>query len=146
MKNKFATARKIKDLVRKRFVTNTEYFSMVYKIYWSYIWNCIIKSKTEFSIKFGGYYNINFFTRVCDWVRYFGDCIYGVFLKIFTPKDDKTIHKYQLIHEKPSKPRHLKFAIKPNEVVFFDLLEQCGMKVDNEHVYFESTVYDVAIA
>lgn len=81
-----------------------------------------------------------------DWYSYIWDNIYRFFLIHFTPNDDKTFKKYELIHYGVSKPVHFKFPKTPNEMILYAFLENNGFIIIDEHLYSQSTVYDVARA
>ena len=74
------------------------------------------------------------------------DSIYRLFLIHFTPNDDKTLRKYELIHLGVSRPIHFKIAETPDEKLLYTYLEKNGFKITDEHLYSESTVYDIARA
>lgn len=131
---------------RKSFSSNLESQKLCLKCYQAYVVECIIKGKENFKISFGGEYIQSFSKRVSDWCRYISDNIYRFFLIHFTPKDDKTLKKYELIHFGVSKPIHPKIAKTPDERFLYNFLEKNGFKISEEHLYSESTVYDVTRA
>ena len=84
--------------------------------------------------------------RISDYCRYILDSIYRLFMIHFTPNDDKTLRKYELIHWGVSRPIHFKIAETPDEKLLYTYFEKNGFKITDEHLYSESTVYDIARA
>lgn len=142
MREKIAIANQLR-VSRESFSDNLEDWKLCSKCYYTYVMECIIKGKEEFKVSFGGRYIQSFSKRLSDWCRYIKDSMYRFFLIHVTPNDDKTFGKYELIHCGVSKPVHFKIAKTPNEKVLYDFLEKNGFKITNEHLYSESTVYDV---
>jgi len=142
MREKLAIANQLR-ISRKNYSNNVEHKKLCSKCYHTYIVECIIKGKNDFKISFGGKYIHSFSRRILDWFEYVKDIVYRFFLIHCTPKDDKTFKKYNLIHFGVSKPIHLKIAETPNEFVLYGFLEKNGFKIKEEHLYTESTVYDV---
>lgn len=145
MKEKIAIANQLR-VSRKKFSNNLEHKKLCLKCYRTYVIECVIKGKENFKISFGGKYIESFSERASDWYRYIWDSTYRFFLIHFTPNDDKTFQKYELIHVGVSKPIHLKIAETPNETILYNFLEKNGFKIIDEHLYSESTVYDVTRA
>ncbi len=145
MREKLAIANQLR-VSRKKYSNNLEHKKLCSKCYRTYIIECIIKGKNDFKVSFEGKYIHSFSRRISDWFGYFGDIIYRFFLIHFTPKDDKTFKKYELIHFGVSKPIHPRIAETPNEWCLYDFLEKNGFKIKEEHLYSESTVYDVVRA
>lgn len=145
MREKLAIANQLR-ISRKNYSNNIEHKKLCSKCYHAYVVECIIRGKSDFKVSFGGKYIHSFLRRISDWFGYIGDIIYRFFLIQFTPKDDKTLKKYELIHFGVSKPIHPKIAKIPNEWCLYDFLEKNGFKIKEEHLYSKSTVYDVARA
>lgn len=143
MREKLAIANQLR-VSRKSFGNNLERKRLCSKCYRTYVLECIIKGKKDFKVTFGGKYIQSFSERISDWFGYIGDNIYRFFLIHFTPKDDKTFKKYGLIHFGVSKPIHPKIAETPDEMCLYNFLENNGFKITEEHLYSESTVYDVS--
>ena len=141
MREKLAIAKKMRNS-RKSF-NNIEHRKLCSKCYRTYIVECIIKGKNNFNLTFKGKYIHVFFRRLADWYTYVLDNIYRFYLVHVTPNDDKTLKKYNLIHYKVSKPVHLKTANTPNEFILECYLNENGFKIINEHLYSNSTVYDI---
>ena len=145
MREKLTIANKMRNS-RKSFSNNLEHKKLCSKCYHTYVIECIIKGKENFKISFGGKYIQSLSERIYDYYRYIVDRIYKSFLIHFTPNDDKTLRKYELIHFGVSKPIYIKIAEKPNETILYSFLEKNGFKITDEHLYSESTVYDVTRA
>ena len=145
MREKLAIANQMRNS-RKSFSNNLEDRKLCSKCYHTYVIECIFKGKEDFEISFGGKYIQSFSERILDYYRYIIDSIYRFFLIHFTPDDDETLRKYELIHFGVSKPIHCKIAKIPSEACLYAFLEENGFKITNEHLYSESTVYDVARA
>lgn len=145
MRGKLAIANQLR-VSRKNFSNNLEYQKLCSKCYHSYVVECIIKGKKNFKVSFRVKYIRSFSERIHDWYRYIQDSIYRFFLIHFTPKDDTTFKKYNLIHFGVSKPSHLKIVETPNEWFLYDFLEKNEFKIIEKHLYSESTVYDVTRA
>lgn len=143
MREKLEIANKLRKS-RKIFSNNLEHKRLCSKCYRTYVVECIIKGKDEFKITFNGNFINKFPERIFDWYFYALKCIYRFYLVHFTPNDDKTFLKYELIHFGVSKPIHLKTAKTPNEFILEGFLKENGLKIAEEHLYSESTVYDVA--
>ena len=143
MREKLAIARKLR-ISRKNFSDKTEDQILCLKCYYTYVLECIIKGKDKFEISFNGKYVKNFLERALDWFNYVLDSIYRFFLVHFTPNNDKTFKRYELIHYGVSKPIHVKVTNAPNETVLYSFLEENGFQIIEEHLYNVSTVYDVA--
>jgi hypothetical protein len=141
MREKLAIAKKLRS--SRKISNNTENKKICSKCYRTYVVECIIKGKNEFKITFDGNYIQNFSERVSNWYHYVLNSIYRFYLVRVTPNDDKTFQKYELIHHVVSKPIHLKIANTPNEVILEGFLKENGFKIVAEHLYSESTVYDV---
>ena len=131
---------------RKSFSNNLEDQKLCSKCYHTYVIECIIKGKENFKVSFGGKYVQSLSKRIYDYYKYIINSIYRFFLIHFTPNSYKTLRKYELIHFGVSKPTHFKIAEMPNEPVLYNFLEKNGFKITGEHLYSESTVYDVARA
>lgn len=146
MKEKIAIAHQLR-VSRKDFNDTLEDKKLCSKCYRTYVIECIIKGNEDFQISFEGEYIQGFPERISDWYSYILDSIYRFFLINFTPNDDKTFKKYELIHYGVKKPIHLKLTAKtPNEKTLYNFLEKNGFKITEEHLYSESTVYDVSRA
>ena len=145
MREKLAIANQLR-ISRKNYSNNLEHRKLCSKCYRTYVIECIIKGKSDFKVSFEGKYIQSFSERISDWFEYIGNIIYRFLLIHFTPKDDKTLKKYELIHLGVSKPIHPRIAETPNEWCLYDFLEKNGFKIKEEHLYSESTVYDVVRA
>lgn len=145
MKEKLAIANQMRAS-RKGFSNNPEYQKLCSKCYRVYVFECIVKGKENFKISFGGEYIQSFSERLYNWCRYIRNSIYRLYLIHFTPDDDRTFKKWNLIHCGVSKPDHFKIAKTPNENVLYTFLEQNGFKITEEHLSNDSTVYDVVRA
>ena len=145
MREKLAIANQLR-VSRKKYSNNLENKKLCSKCYRTYIIECIIKGKNDFKVSFEGKYIHGFSRRISDWFGYFWNIIYRFFLIHFTPKDDKTFKKYELIHFGVSKPIHPRIAETPNEWCLYDFLKKNGFKIKEEHLDSESTVYDVVRA
>lgn len=97
MREKLAIERKLR-ISRKNFSNKQEHKKLCSKCYYTYVIECIIKGKEEFEISFNGKYIKNFPDRALDWFNYVLDIIYRFFLVHFTPNNDKTFKRYELIH------------------------------------------------
>lgn len=142
MKEKLVIANNLR-VSRNMYGNNLEYQKLCLKCYHAYLIECIIKGKDNFNISFRSKYIQSFSERMSDYYRYIIDYIYRLFLIYFTPKDDTTSKKYELIHVGVSKPHHLKNLYKPNEIFLSSFLEKNGLHITNERVYYESIVYDI---
>lgn len=145
MREKLAIANQMR-VSRKSFSNDLEERKLCSKCYRAYVIECIIKGKENFKVSFGGKYIQSFSERLSDWCRYIGNSIYRFYLIHFTPNDDITFKKWELIHCGVSKPVHFKIAKTPNEKVLYNFFEKNGFKITEEHFYSEATVYDVARA
>ena len=145
MKEKLVIA--IQMLVSRKSICNDlEDQKLCLKCCLTYVIECIIKGKDNFEVSFEGKYVESFSKRIHNYYRYIIDSIYRFFLIHFTPNDDKTFRKYELIHCGVSKPIHFKYDGMPNEKVLYKFLKENGFKIIGEHLYSESTVYVVARA
>ncbi len=143
MREKLAIAKKLR-ISRKSFSNNTEYKKICSKCYRTYVVECIIQGKNEFSISFNGKYINSFPERAFDWYNYVLNSIYRFFLVHFTPNNDKTFKRYELIHFGVYKPIHHKITNIPNEIILEGFLKENGFKIVDQHLNSVSTVYDVA--
>ena len=142
MKEKLAIANQMRKS-RKSFSNNLEDKKLCSKCYHTYVIECIIKGKESFKISFKGKYIKSFSERMYDYYIYIVDSLYRFFLMNFTPDDDKTLRKYELIHIGVPKPLHLRIAEVPDETVIYGFLENNGFLVTNEYIDSGLTVYDV---
>lgn len=145
MREKLVIANQMR-VSRKSFSNDLEERKLCSKCYRAYVIECIIKGKENFKVSFGDKYIQSFSERLFDWCRYIGNSIYRFYLIHFTPNDDITFKKWELIHCGVSKPVHFKISKTPNEKVLYNFLEKNGFKITEEHFYSEATVYDVARA
>ncbi len=145
MREKLMIANQMRKL-RKVYSNNPKDKRLCSKCYYTYIIECIIKGKENFKISFGGKYVTSFPNRIYNYYRYILESIYRFFLMHFAPNNDNTPLKYRLIHYGVSKPVHCKIAEMPNEVMLYGFLKVNGFKITGEHLYSDSTVYDVAKA
>ncbi len=139
MREKLAIANQMR-VSRKSVGNNSEDKKLCSKCYRTYVIECIIKGKDNFKISFRSTYIPSFSKRVSNYYRYIINNIYRLFLIYFTLNGDKNLKK----HTDVSKPIHLKIANMPNEFVLHTFLEGNGFEITDEHIYSESTVYDVA--
>lgn len=86
----------------------------------------------------------SFSKRVSDWCNYVFDCIYKFYLVHFTPNDDKTFKKYELIHYKVSKPIHIKMAYYVDELFLSYYLKEMGFEIVSEQICSLSTTFKIA--
>ena len=140
MNEKLTIAKQLRN--SRRSYKNREYRKYCSKCYHAYIVQCIIKRRDGFSVYFGGRYINTFIQRVGDWAKYFMDWFYRLFLICFNPKGE-TLREYELIHYGVTKPIHVKIAETPDEFILYDYLKTNGFKIEREHLYSESTVYDI---
>ena len=143
MKEKLKIARNFR-ISRKKFSRNVEHRKIFFKCYWAYVIQCIFQGNDVFRITFNGKYIESFPIRIMRWFNYFLDKIYRFYLIHFTPKDDKTAKKYELIHFGVSVPIDVKVTDAPDEYVLHTYLNSLGFKVVQEYLYSVSTVYDIA--
>ncbi len=145
MREKLAIANQLR-VSRKKFSNKPEYKQICSKCYYAYIVECILKGKNDFSISYGSKYVKTISERILDWCKYFIDIILAFFLINFTPRDYMPQLKRVLICFDVSKPMHIKFAEIPDEFFLHKFLEENGFKIVDEHLYRDSTVYDVTRA
>ena len=98
MREKLKIAKNLR-LSRKSF-NNAEYRKICSKCYHSYLLDCILIGKQQFTITFKGKYHDSFCHRLSDWCNYVLYNIYRFFLIHFIPNNDNSLKKYQLIHFK----------------------------------------------
>ena len=143
MREKIAIANQMR-ISRKNYSNNIEHKRICTKCYHTFLLECIIKRNDSFSLSYGEKYIQSFSKRLLDWVKYIWNVIYRFFLITFIPKNDKTIKNYELIHFGASKPLHLKIAEIPDEQFLNYFLKKNGFKIKEEHLSFNSIIYEVA--
>jgi len=142
MREKLKIANQLR-VSRRDYSNNPRHRKLCTKCYYAYIVECIIKGKKGFKVSFGARYIRSFSKRLSDWCEYIKDSIYRFFLIHFTPNNDNTFKKYELIHSGVSKPIHLKVAETPDEICLYHFLESNGFEIIDEFLHSESTVYYV---
>lgn len=143
MREKLKIAKRFR-LSRNSFSKNPKHKSIISKCYKAYVIQCVLRKKETFTLYWGSYYIQSFSTRVSDWCNYVFDCIYKFFLVHFTPNDDKTFKKYELIHYKVMKPIHIKMAYSVDELFLSYYLKEMGFKIIDEQLRSLSTTYEIA--
>lgn len=143
MKEKLQIAKHFR-LSQNSFSRNPKHKSLITKCYKAYCIQCILRKRETFILYWGSYYIQSFSTRVSDWCNYVFDCIYKFFLVHFTPNDDKTLKKYELIHYKVMKPIHIKRTYFIDELFLSYYLKGMGFEIVNEQISSLSTTYEIA--
>ncbi len=116
-----------------------------FKITLAFFIKCILNDGEDFMIKFKSKYMQNLMERIIDWIRYILMQIYRFYLVKFTPNDDKTFRKYELIHCGVGKPLHIKVCNTPDESFIDMLLNECGLFLVEEYFRGSDIIYDITI-
>lgn len=136
----------LKKLIENGIKTrNKENRKVCFKIALIFFIKCILNDSEDMMVRFKGKYIQNPLERITDWIRYVLMQVYRFYLVKFTPNDDKTFKKYELIHYGVGKPLHLKVCNTPDESIIDSLLSECGLFLVEEYFCGSDIIYDITI-
>lgn len=132
MKQKFESAKRMKEYGKEWFKDNKTYKKMYRKCYRAYIL-AIMTGRNKFKIKFKGGYYESLGERIVDWLKYIGNN----FMVRILGKDRCIYDCY--------KPIHVKLGGTPNEAILEKILRQGGLEIVDEFLSSTDNIYKVAI-
>lgn len=116
-----------------------------FKIALVFFIKCILYDGEDLMVRFKAKYIQSLPERIIDWIRYVLMQIYRLYLVNFTPNDDKTLRKYELIHIGVGLPLHIKVCNTPDEEFLDILLKECGLFLVEEYFCGNDIIYDITI-